>query len=123
MRPMASTELGSRERAQPAPPRAVWESLVHPDRTGVRAWLNLLDDEVEPRVLERERPRLVVWSSLWPDRPHERIRFDLRADGDGSVLRWTLTTTEEPPGSSKLGHMRRRLNVLINERLRLSYGQ
>ncbi len=87
--------------------------------------MELLDDEVEPQVIEAERPNLVVWSSLWPDRPQDRIRFDLRLAGDGygCALRWTLTTTDVAPSDSKRGHMRHRLNLLINERLRLSYGQ
>jgi hypothetical protein len=118
-------ELGSRERSQPAPPHVVWESLTEPRRVGARSWLGLLDDEVEPRVVEAERPGLVVWSSLWPDRPLERVRFDLRLAGDGCgcALRWTLITTDVAPGDSKVGHMRYRLNLLVNERLRLSYGQ
>jgi hypothetical protein len=64
-----------------------------------------------------------LWSSLWPDRPDDQIRFDLNATGDGCSLRWTLFTPGPRPTESKLGHMRFRLNVLINERLRLSYGQ
>jgi hypothetical protein len=67
----------------------------------------------------------VVWSSLWPDRPLEHIRFDLRLadDGYGCALRWTLITADAAPTGSKLGHMRYRLNLLVNERLRWSYGQ
>jgi hypothetical protein len=86
--------------------------------------LDLLDDEVEPQVIEAG-PSLVVWSSLWLDRPRDRIRFDLRLadDGYGCALRWTLTTTDVVPSDSKLGHLRCRLNILINERLRMSYGQ
>jgi hypothetical protein len=118
-------ELGRRERNQPAPPNVVWESLTAPRRDAGRRWLELLDDEIEPRVVEVVKPSLVVWSSLWPDRPRDRIRFDLRLadDGYGCALRWTLTTTDGPPNDSKRGHLRYRLNLLINERLRLSYGQ
>jgi hypothetical protein len=116
-------ELGSRERGQPPPAAVVWDSLVNPSERPDRPWLDLLADEVEPRVLEAVRPHFVVWSSLWPSRPHERIRFDLRPAGGGCALRWTLTTTADPPTKSMLGHMRYRLNVLINGRLRQSYGQ
>lgn len=117
-------ELGSRERKQPAPPKIVWRSLTEPHDPGARPWLDLLDDEVEPRVLDAEFPGLVVWSSLWPDRPDDVIRFELRPSEDGgSAVRWTLSTPGDEPDASKLGHLRRRLNVLINERLRLSYGQ
>jgi hypothetical protein len=116
-------ELGSREREQPAPPHVVWDSLTRPRQRSARPWLDLLEDEVEPRVLESTRPERVVWSSLWPDRPDDRITFDLRPARDGCALRWTLTTPGPAPTASKLGHLRHRLNVLINERLRLSYGQ
>jgi hypothetical protein len=73
-------------------------------------------------VTARE-PNLVVWSSLWPDRQQDLIRFDIRPAGNGSALRWTLTTTDAAPTDRKLGHQRYRLNLLINQRLRLSYGQ
>jgi hypothetical protein len=101
----------------------VWESLTEPRREFARPWPDLLADETDPRVVEAESPSLVVWSSLWPDRPLDRIRFDLRPDGDGCLLRWTLLTTGEAPGEGRLGHLRYRLSVLINEWLRLSYGQ
>jgi hypothetical protein len=65
----------------------------------------------------------VVWSSLWPDLPEATIRFDIQPRGQECWLRWTLQTTGPTPSESKLGHLRFRLNVLINERLRLSYGQ
>jgi hypothetical protein len=111
-------DLGSRERTQPPPPHIVWESLVAPG-----SWLELLDDEVPPRVLESAEPTLVVWSSLWPSRPDARIRFDLTPSGSETSLRWTLTTSGQTPDESKLGHLRYRLNLLINEKLRYSYGQ
>jgi hypothetical protein len=83
----------------------------------------LLDDEVDPRILESVEPTLVVWSSLWPDRPDESIRFDILPAHQGCQLRWTLLTAGSRPTESKVGHMRFRLNVLINDRLRRSYGQ
>jgi hypothetical protein len=121
-------ELGSRERTQPAPQAVVWASLVavgrdQPGEDGARPWFDLLDDEVRPKIVTAREPDLVEWSSLWPDRPHDRIRFDIRQDGAGSAVRWTLSTTDAAPTESKLGHQRHRLNLLINERLRLSYGQ
>lgn len=121
---MGVIELGSRERKQPPPPRVVWESLSDPRRAGTRQWLELRPDEVEPRVLRAEEPELVVWSSLWPDRPDDEIRFDIRpAQDGGSALRWTLLTPGETPGPGVLGRMRYRLNFLINAQLRYSYGQ
>jgi hypothetical protein len=116
-------ELGSRTRAQPAPARVVWASLTRPRDPAARPWLDLLADEVDPLILESVAPELVVWSSLWPDRPDETIRFDIRPDGPGCRLRWTLLTAGPQPTGSRLGHLRYRLNVLINERLRRSYGQ
>jgi hypothetical protein len=111
-------DLGGRTRTQPAPPPVVWESLVAPG-----SWLELLADEVTPRILEATKPDVVVWSSLWPSRPDDRIHFDLTPSGAETSLRWTLTTAGEPPDKSKLGHLRFRLNLLINKTLRHTYGQ
>ncbi|MFI6602863.1 hypothetical protein ACIBHX_41990 [Nonomuraea sp. NPDC050536] len=116
-------ELGSRERPQPPPPLVVWESLTEPRRPGARQWLELRRDEIEPRILRAVRPDLVVWSSLWPDRPDDEIHFDIRPAHGGSALRWTLLTPGEIPDSAVLGHLRHRLNFLINAQLRFSYGQ
>jgi hypothetical protein len=104
----------------------VFDSLLDPRRPGARPWLELLADEVEPTVLLQERPHLLVWSTLWPRHPRHRVRFDLtpEATGGGCVLRWTLLTPDpDELDPSHLGHLRKRLNVLVNERLRLSYGQ
>ena len=123
---MTTRELGSRERSQPALPQIVWASLVDPRDPDARPWLELIDDEVDPHILASEKPDLVVWSSIWPDRPRDSIRFDIRTDdvGGGSLLRWTLLSEDDNDLSeSRLGHMRLRMNVLINEKLRLSYGQ
>ncbi|WP_173155825.1 hypothetical protein [Phytohabitans suffuscus] len=116
-------ELGSRMRSQPAPARVVWASLIRPRDPVARQWLDLLDDEVDPQILDCLEPSLVVWSSLWTDRLDERIRFDIEPDGYESRLRWTLLTPGPQPAASRIGHMRFRLNVLVNERLRRSYGQ
>ena len=114
-------ELGSRERAQPAP---VWETLVEPRRpTQYHQWLTLDDDESEPHVTESIRPDLVVWSSLWPDRPNDLIRFEIAGEEDGgSRLRWILTSPDEPPSDERLGDIRFRLNYLINGNMRESLG-
>jgi len=119
-------ELGSRARAQPAPAHVVFDSLLDPHRSGARPWLELLPDEVAPSVLAEDRPGLLVWSTLWPRHPGYRIRFDLdsEAPGGGCLLRWTLLTPDPyEPDAGHIGHLRKRLNVLVNERLRLSYGQ
>ncbi|PXX59158.1 hypothetical protein DFR70_11275 [Nocardia tenerifensis] len=117
-------EFGSRARRLPAPPFVVWESLTRPRRPGARPWLELLADEVEPRVLASDEPDLVVWSSLWVSRPLDQVRFDLAAVGrGGTLLRFTLLTPVEAPDQSKTGHLRRRVNYLVFGALRLSYGQ
>ncbi|WP_106189850.1 hypothetical protein [Umezawaea tangerina] len=117
-------EIGSRARTLPAPPSVVWRSLVEPRRVGARPWLVLLADEVEPVVLVAEEPSAVVWSSLWPSRPDDRVRFGLVAAGDGgTVLRFTLLTPDGMPDPSKTGHLRRRMNELLFAGLRYSYGQ
>jgi hypothetical protein len=118
-------EVGARRRNQPAPPHVVFEALTSPDPAGGRPWLHLLDDEHPPRVLEAEEPHLVVWSSLWARRPDARVRFDLpREDGGhGTDLRWVLLVEEPVPDASFLGHLRKRLNELVNADLRYSFGQ
>ncbi|MFI6042915.1 hypothetical protein ACIA8C_14840 [Nocardia sp. NPDC051321] len=117
-------EIGARARRLPAPPFVVWESLTEPRRAQGRAWLVLLDDEVEPRVLEADKPGRVVWSSLWPSRPHDQVHFELTAVAGGdTLLRFTLLTPDEAPDQSKTGHLRRRLNHLLFADLRFSYGQ
>ncbi|GIH75279.1 hypothetical protein Plo01_17080 [Planobispora longispora] len=97
-------ELGSRERTQPPPPRIVWESLTDPRRPGGRQWLDLRPDEVEPRVLRAVEPELVVWSSLWPERPDDEIRFDIRLSGDGGS--WRTRTATETDGKTGRGKVK-----------------
>lgn len=117
-------EIGSRARKLPPPPFVVWESLTEPHRPGARPWLTLLPDEVEPTVLEAEKPNRVVWSSLWPSRPDDRVHLELAAvEGGETSLRFTLLTPDEPPDQSRTGHLRRRLNQLLFADLRFSYGQ
>jgi hypothetical protein len=94
-------ELGSRSRTQAPSPHVVWDSLMRPG-----SWLELLDDEIEPRVLDSNRPDVVIWSSLCPGRPDDQIRFDLAPAASGSVVRWTLSTPGEAPDESKIGHLR-----------------
>jgi hypothetical protein len=116
-------EAGSRARTQPPPPHVVFEALIDPDRDPRRPWLLLLDDEQRPRVLRALPAHLVVWSSLWPARPDAEVHFDLEPADAGTRLRWTLLVDEPLPDESKLGHLRKRLNELINGNLRGSFGQ
>ncbi|HVX44114.1 MAG TPA: hypothetical protein VHC49_09510 [Mycobacteriales bacterium] len=116
-------ELGSRRRSQPAPPGVVWRSLADPHDPAARPWLDLTEDEIEPQILESREPELIVWSSLWPERPDDRVRFDIEPDrGGGSMLRWTVTSAAPVSEPARL-HVCYRMNVLINASLRYSYGQ
>jgi hypothetical protein len=78
----------------------------------------------QPRRLI-EHPSLVVRSSLWLKRPDARIRFDVLPDdtGQGTDLRWTLLVEEPEPDTPLLGHLRKRVNLLINANLRFTFGQ
>lgn len=115
--------IGTRERRLPPPPSVVWRSLFHPYEPASRPWLELLDDEQPPTILHADEPTQIVWSSLWSSRPHDLVRFELRSVGVQTALRWTLESPDAPPDASKTGHLRHRMNYLINERLRRSYGQ
>jgi hypothetical protein len=117
-------EAGSRRRTQPAPPPVVFEVLTDPGGNPARPWLLLLDDEQSPELIDARKPDFVVWSSLWEKRPDARVRFDLASDGAaGTDLRWTLLVEEPLPDPSLLGHLRKRLNELINANLRYTFGQ
>jgi hypothetical protein len=116
-------EAGSRTRTQPPPPHVVFEALIDPDRDPRRPWLLLLEDEQRPRVLRTQPARLVVWSSLWPSRPDAEVHFHLEPVDAETSMRWTLLVDEPFPDDSKLGHLRKRLNQLINGNLRRSFGQ
>jgi hypothetical protein len=117
-------EIGTRRRNQPAPPHVVFEALVEPNRDPARPWLLLLDDEVWPEVRHAEPPSLVLWSSLWVKRPDAVVEFDLpRASDGGTDLRWTLRVAEPVPADALIGHLCKRLQVLINANLRYTFGQ
>jgi hypothetical protein len=102
----------------------IFEALTEPDRDPARPWLLLLDDEQRPQALEVRMPDLVVWSSIWIKRPDAQVRFDLASGGTaGTDVRWTLLLAEPLAEPSLLGHMRKRLNQLINANLRYTFGQ
>lgn len=117
-------QIGSRRRNQPAPPHVIFEALTQPDRDQSRPWLILLDDEQLPVIGDTSAPEIVHWTSLWPKRPDALIRFDLPTDGGGGTdMRWTLYIETPVPDESTIGHFRKRLNVLINSKLRNTFGQ
>ena len=74
-------------------------------------------------MVESDKPHRVVWSSLWVKRPDARVEFDLHAARGDTDLRWTLYVDEPVPDAALTGHMRKRLNQLINANLRYTYGQ
>lgn len=101
----------------------VWDSLAVPREPRARPWLDLLDDEVEPRVLGGSKPDRLVWSSLWVSRPDDEVHFDLETAGSETLLRYTLLTPDGLPDASKTGHLRKRLSEILFRDLRYSYGQ
>ncbi|WP_370291194.1 hypothetical protein [Nocardioides sp.] len=117
------TPLPLRTRRLPPPAHIVWDDLARPATTGPRVWLDLVDDEVPPRVLGGERPHRLVWSSLWPSRPKDRIDFELTADGRDTRVAITLLAAGDPPDDETLRHLRHRLSELLWRDLRHSYGQ
>jgi hypothetical protein len=100
----------------------VFEALSHPDLDPTRPWLHLLDDELPPRILESVDPRPVTWSSSWRKLSGARIRYDLSACGQETDLRWTLLALERVSDQGLLGHLRKRMNQLINADLRSRSG-
>jgi hypothetical protein len=122
---VSTVEVGRRRRNQPAPPHAVFAALTDPARDPARRWLVLLADEQRPVVVAAEEPHSVTWSSLWPRRPDALIRFSLPPGegGSGTDLEWVLLVDEPVPDASLLGHLRHRLNHLVNADLRYSFGQ
>ena len=113
-----------RESAQSPAPDFVWETLVDPHGRKDRDWLALVEDDTEPQVIESDRPHLVVWSSLWADRPRDQIRFVITGDGRlGSRLKWLIETEDKPPNVAAITRMRHRINYLINCEMRYSFGE
>ena len=85
--------------------------------------MHLLPDEAEPQVLEADKPIRVVWTSLWPSRPNDRVLLELTLVEGETALKFTLLTPDDTPDESKLGHLRHRINQLLLADLRYSYGQ
>lgn len=116
-------QVASRRRSQPPPARFVFEALVEPHREPARHWLDLMEGETEPEIVRTVDPELVIWSSIWRDRPDAIIRFDIESIGNNTMLCWTLFVDDPIPSDSEVVLMRRRLNVLINANLRFTFGQ
>ena len=90
---------------------------------GTRAWLDLQADEVVPEVLESHRPGRVVWSSLWAERPDDRLELTLASDGADTRLSFRVLTHAEPPDDELRHRILYRINELLYRDLRHSYGQ
>lgn len=114
-------ELAHRAKRLPPPPHVVFESLTEPRRTGARPWLFLEPDEVDPRVLVADAPERVVWSSLWPSRPDDEIRFSVLPHENETRLVFTHLSSLPMPDEPELRRLRRRINVLLWADLRESY--
>ncbi len=119
----AMQQVATRRRSQPPPARFMFEALIDPYRQPARHWLELLESEIAPEIVRAEEPELVIWSSIWPDRPDAVIRFDIEAVGNGTMLRWTLFLEDPIPSEAEVVRMRKRLNTLINANLRFNFGQ
>lgn len=112
--------LRSRSKMQPPPAWAIYEALSDPLADQARReWLHLHDGEVPPRVLLAIPHSLVIWSSLWPDRPDDEIRLDI----DDERCTWTLMGEAAEHDEERLDQLRYRLDVIINADLRYSFGQ
>jgi hypothetical protein len=117
-------EIGRRRRNQPAPPHVMYEALTTPDRDPSRRWLTLLAGEQPPQVVRSHAPSMLVWSSIWSERPDAIIEFDLPASADGGTdVTWVLRVEEPAPDEASIRRMRKRLNQLINANLRHTFGQ
>lgn len=69
--------------------------------------------EIGSRMRNQPAPAHVVFEAL----------VDFERPGGGTDLRWTLFVQEPAPGEELVGHLRKRMNQLINAELRYSFGQ
>src|SRR5690349_19710215 len=97
---------------QPPPPHILFEALTEPRRPAGRPWLDLLDDEVDPHVIDAHTPNLVMWSSIFTKRPDAQVRFELTPAGGETDLTWILYVEPPEPDAMLTGHMRKRMNEL-----------
>lgn len=111
----------SRRRQQPAPPHVVIASLASPSLTNVRAWLTLAGDEADPRTSTAERT--VTWVRFWPSFPDVSVQFQVDdSDDGGSQVRWTLVGIDDLD-EGVVATLAKRVDYLVNDRLRKSFGQ
>jgi hypothetical protein len=115
-------ELARKRRAQDAPPWVVWEDLSDPFHKPLGGWFDLQSNEIAPVVVEGEKPGSLTWSSIWPDKPELRIRFEIGPHGEGSMVTLVLLGPEDGRDPDDEERRRYRLSQLINGRLRAKYG-
>jgi hypothetical protein len=117
---MDRVEIGRRRSHLDPPPHVVFEGLTQPHRQQTRQWLLLLEDEQEPAILEQDPPHRLVWSSFWPHHPTARVTVELERelDSTGSFLCWSLDVDAPGPDPRAVGHLRQRMNKLLNSHLR-----
>jgi hypothetical protein len=111
--------LRSRSKTHAPPASAIYEALSDPLADQARReWLDLRDGELPPRVIQAVFPSLVIWASLWPDRPDDQIRFDI----EDQRITWTLMGDASGEDEDRLDQLRYRLDMMINADLRISFG-
>jgi hypothetical protein len=115
--------IAHRTKRMPPPQHVLWADLMEPARTGSRVWLELRHGEVWPRVLESTEPDQVVWSTLWEQRPDDRIVLDLAPVGQETALGFTILSPREVEDEVTLKRLQYRLNQLLYAQLRYTYGQ
>jgi hypothetical protein len=116
------TQLARRSKGQAPPPWVIWEALCDPWRSKDREWFDLRTGELAPRLLDSRKPDLVVWSSIWEDRPELRIRFEIATGGAGSAVTWALLGPELL-SDDEIKRRRYRIDQLINGQLRETFDQ
>ncbi len=114
-------ELARRRLRLPPPPRVLWADLAAPRRTGSRVWLELAPGEQRPEVLDSVPGKRVVWSSLWTERPDDRVELLVEPDGGDSALTFVWLAADPLPGHPS--PLRFRLTKLFAQEVRYSYGQ
>jgi uncharacterized protein YndB with AHSA1/START domain len=87
------------ERRFDASPEELWAALTEPEQ--LRGWLGPAkladgrvelvlgeadDQRVEGRLLVVDPPRVLEYEWRWPGETDSVVRFELRADGDGTLL-------------------------------------
>jgi hypothetical protein len=105
--------LADREHQYAPPAWRMYDALT----AEIDRWLRLRPREVWPRVVEASRPDRIVWSSLWPVSPEDRIEFTIRPDGGGAAVRF-VWSSPAPPDERGIGLVRHHLNEALAGDLR-----